>query len=119
MADDFEPKSEDTLQDVLRDARKKGITPEFLPSSMVWTIKPPKPPEFKKRHKARLCVAGNMSNLFGEAYTPTLDSCFAKMILKKAVLRDWTVAITDIRTAFLHAPLPEDRCVIVRPPAGL
>ena len=115
----FEEKSEESLQEVLREARRKGIAPEFLPSSMVWTIKPPKPPEYVKKHKARLCVAGNMSKLFGEAYTPTLDSCFAKMILKLAVVRSWTVAITDIRTAFLHAPLPEDRCVIVRPPAGL
>ena len=117
--DVFETHTNDSLQPILKEFKNDGVMPEFLPSSVVWNIKPAKPPEFRKRYKARLCVAGNMSKVFGDSYTPTLDSCFAKIIVKLAVAHKWTLAVTDIKTAFLHAPLPENRCVIVRPPAGM
>ncbi len=115
----FEEHTNDSIKPVINRYRKEGVTPEFLPSSVVWNIKPEKPPEFRKRYKARLCVAGNLSKVFGESYTPTLDSCFAKLILKLAVTMNWTLAVTDIKTAFLHAPMPDNRCVVVRPPAGM
>mgnify|MGYP002832133817 CR=1 FL=1 len=95
------------------------ITPEFLPSSSVWTLKLPDQPHMEKRKKYRLVVGGHLSHFQGSSYSATLDNGLARAMLRIGVLRKWTVGITDVGSAFLNAKIPESRMVVVRPPKFL
>lgn len=73
----------------------------------------------KRRKKSRICVRGNFSSYYDSVYTSTLDCGLARTVLRLAEGKKWALGSADVRTAFLHAPIPDDRVVFVRPPKVL
>ena len=69
--------------------------------------------------RARLCVRGYNQDV------ADLDLTFAstpvffilKVLLVIALAKEWAMYALDISVAFLHAPLPEDEIIYIRPPS--
>lgn len=70
------------------------------------------------RKKARLVVRGDQAGdvEHDSCYSPTASRTTALVLLALDPSR--VVAQLDVRTAFLHAPLPADACIYVRLPDG-
>ena len=99
--------------------RLKAEGAEVLPAKAVWTLKPSSSPGGPKRHKLRVAVCGNFSEIWDAVYCNTLDAAVARAVLREAAGHKWAVGSLDIKSAFLNAMLPPDRVVIVIPPRVL
>eukprot|EP00972_Heterocapsa_arctica_P014868 2190382-Heterocapsa_arctica.AAC.1 len=53
-----------------------------------------------------------------DAFSPTPTPISQRLLLALTADRDWPVRLTDISTAFLHAPMDDDEEVYVMPPIG-
>ena len=97
---------------------------EQAPMKLVATVKAP-----DGRKKARLVLCGNMiqsatgapvttsrESLGSPLYAGGLDGVALRAVLRKAAACDWSIASTDVRTAFLLAPRQSSRLLVVRPP---
>ena len=94
------------------------------PMKLVATVKAP-----DGRKKARLVLCGNLIQsatgspvtsskdpLGSPLYAGGLDGVALRTVLRKAAACNWSIASTDVRTAFLLAPRQSDRLLVVRPP---
>ena len=97
---------------------------EQAPMKLVATVKAP-----DGRRKARLVLCGNLIQsangapvtsskdpLSSPLYAGGLDGVALRTVLRKAAACSWSLASTDVRTAFLLAPRQSDRLLVVRPP---
>ena len=91
--------------------RLKAEGAEVLLAKAVWTLKPSSSPGGPKRHKLRVAVCGNFSEIW--------DVAVARPVLREAAGHKWAVGSLDIKSAFLNPMLPQDRVVIVTPPRVL
>ena len=88
---------------------------EFLPSKAVCTRKAP-----DGRRKVRGVVCGNFASSTAQedTYASGADATQIRSLAKMAAMRGWSLAGTDIRTAFLHAPRRDDsKTVVMEVPA--
>ena len=93
------------------EARASGKKYAELPSKGVFTIKPDK-------FKVRIVACGNKTHeTFGKISTTDLDTAMMRYLVSwGASSPDFTLASLDVTAAFLNAPLPEGRVVILKPP---
>ena len=93
------------------EARASGKKYAELPSKGVFTIKPDK-------YKVRIVACGNKTHeTFGKISTTDLDTAMMRYLVSwGASSPDFTLASLDVTAAFLNAPLPEARVVILKPP---
>jgi hypothetical protein len=101
-------KSFDVFDEVRLDQLREGDRP--IPCRWVIT---PKGDSLKARLVVQQVNTGEAMETF--ASTPT--SATLKVALTIALSRGWSVFLADLTTAFLHAKLPEEERVVVRPPA--
>ena len=85
-------------------AAKEGKTIELLPAKMVYTRK-----AGTGARRARAVCCGNYSEtrFDGDCYAGGADGCQVRALVRTAALKDWQIAATDIRVAFLNAPRRE------------
>lgn len=107
------------LEQMIREADKKGKRIVFLPSKMVFTVKPG--PQGGKR-KARWVICGNYEQKREEEenYSSGADAAAFRLLIATAVDKQWEGGTLDIKSAFLNADIEmeEDEAIlIVRPPA--
>ena len=93
------------------EARASGKKYAELPSKGVFTIKPDK-------YKVRIVACGNKTHeTFGRVSTTDLDTAMMRYLVSWGDSSpDFTLASLDVTAAFLNAPLPEGRVVILKPP---
>ena len=97
---------------------------EQAPMKLVATVKAP-----DGRKKARLVLCGNLIQsstgdqvaaakdpLGCPLYAGGLDGVALRTVLRKAAAEGWSIAGTDVSTAFLLAPRQSNRLLVVRPP---
>ena len=96
------------------EARASGKKYAELPSKGVFTIKPDK-------FKVRIVACGNKTHeTFRKISTTDLDTAMMRYLVSwGASSPDFTLASLDVTAAFLNAPLPEGRVVILKPPTIL
>ena len=92
----------------MRRLRAEGA--EVLPAKAVWTLKPSSSPGGPRRHKLRVAVCGNFSEIWDAVvYCNTLDAAVARPVLREAAGHKWAVGSLDIiKSAFLNPMLPQD-----------
>ena len=85
-----------------------------LPSKGVFTIK-------LDKYKVRIFACGNKTHeTYGRISTTDLDTAMMRYLVSwGASSPDCTFASLDVTAAFLNAPLPEGRVVILKPPSIL
>ena len=94
------PETKEKIKAAAKAAAKKCIE---LPSKGVFTIKPDK-------YKVRI----------GRIATTVLDTAMMRYLVSwGAASKDFTLASLDVTAAFLNAPLPEGRGVVLKPPSIL
>ena len=81
-------------------AAEKALPIEMLPAKMVFTRK-----ANSGAYRSRAVVCGNYQEVNAEdRYAGGADGCQIRAMIRTAALRDWCLAGTDIRVAFLNAP---------------
>ena len=105
------PEQRDELR---RTARATGQKYIELPAKAVFTIKPSK-------FKIRIVACGNKTDeTFGRTSTTDLDTGMLRYLVSWAAsLPNFCLASLDVTAAFLNAPLPTGRIVVLRPPTIL
>ena len=105
------PEQRDELR---RTARATGQKYIELPAKAVITIKPSK-------FKIRIVACGNKTDeTFGRTSTTDLDTGMMRYIISWAAsLPNFCLASLDVTAAFLNAPLPTGRIIVLRPPTIL
>ena len=76
---------------------------------------------YPDRAKSRILVLGNQQQIkydANERYAPVLSQVEFRTILSLAIKYKWILRQGDVKNAFCHGILPEDECVVVRPPKG-
>ena len=114
----FEEVSGERLEELLKDAEKRGIPVEFLPSKLVCTKKPGKR---GGRNKIRWVICGNFEQVKeGEnTFSSGADASALRLLIVAASKFQWEAGTIDIKTAFLNATMcPEDQpsLLLVKPP---
>eukprot|EP00972_Heterocapsa_arctica_P013461 1982973-Heterocapsa_arctica.AAC.1 len=84
-----------------------------IPSRWVLTDKPAKD-QVKARVVAQQLRSSGGSDLDVFAATPTTFG--QRLLVQRAIVRDWILHIGDVSTAFLHAALPSDAKIYIMPP---
>ena len=82
-----------------------------IPSRWVLTKKSP------VRVKGRVVVQQVNTGSLMDTFAASPTSMAQRIIVQRALERGWSLVPGDVATAFLHAPLPEDMCILVKPPA--
>ena len=105
------PEQRDELRRMARSTGQKYIE---LPAKAVFTIKPSK-------FKIRIVACGNKTDeTFGRTSTTDLDTGMLRYLVSWAAsLPNFCLASLDVTAAFLNAPLPTGRIVVLRPPTIL
>eukprot|EP00439_Symbiodinium_sp_Y106_P031060 s4729_g3.t1 len=103
-----------------------GEDVEILPGRGVATEKPPVVPGATKRNKYRAVICGNFQKWSEERasesfYAGGADSLSIRTALRWAGMRNFGGSGTDVKTAFLNAPLDEQEAeyLICNPPKAL
>ena len=116
----FKPVTKKELEDLIRDADKKGLKVEFLPSKLVCTKKPGKS---GGRPKIRWVICGNFESKGSQEnnFSSGADSTAFRVLLVFAVRNQWQAGTIDVKTAFLNALMEEDgeTLIIVKAPSLL
>ena len=96
------------------EARASGKKHAELPSKGIFTTKPDK-------YKVRMVACGNKTHeTFGRVSTTDLDTAMMHCLVSwGASTSDFTLVSLHVTAAFLNAPLPEGRVVILKPPTIL
>ena len=110
----IEPISADDLTRLRRTARSTGNKLIELPAKGVFTIKPDK-------YKVRFVACGNKTaETYGKVATTDLDPGMMRYLLSWAASSPSnSISTLDVTAAFLNAPLPTGRIVILKPPSIL
>ena len=106
--------SPEQRDEIKRKARATGQKYMELPAKAVFTIKPSK-------FKIRIVAFGNKTDeTFGRASTTDLDTGMMRYLVSWAAsLPSFCLASLDVTAAFLNAPLPTGRIVVLRPSTRL
>ena len=106
--------SPEQRDEIKRMARTKGQKYIELPAKAVFTIKPSK-------FKLRIVACGNKTDeTFSPTSTTDLDTGMMRYLVSWAAsLPNFCLASLDVTAAFLNAPLPTGRVVVLRPPTIL
>ena len=106
--------SPEQKEQLRKTAKAKGLQYIELPAMAVLTQKPDK-------KKVRIVACGNRTDEgFGKTTTTDLDCGMMRYIISWAAsLPDFSLAALDVTAAFLNAPLPAGRIVVLRPPTIL
>ena len=106
--------SPEQKEQLRKTAKAKGLKYIELPAMAVFTQKPDK-------KKVRIVACGNKTDeVFGKTTTTDLDCGMMRYIISWAAsLPDSSLATLDVTAAFLNAPLPSGRIVVLRPPTIL
>ena len=93
------------------DISRAGGFHKVLPMKVVWTQKP-------EKKKCRAVVCGNFEepDPTQQVWTAQAECSSVMAGLRLAQLKHWHIGKLDVKGAFMHAPLPEDMHVLVRPP---
>jgi hypothetical protein len=101
---------------VAKPIRKKDIPKyaELIPAHMFLKLKYKANGDFDKV-KARLVANGNLQDdeMIQETFAPTVNPISVFTQINIAAHRSWKVSAYDIKKAFLLAPMPEDRCIVI------
>ena len=91
---------------------KVGGQAGVLPMKSVWTIKP------GDLYKCRAVICGNFSERdpCEQVYTAQAEISSVMLALRLGMLKGWQIWKMDVKSAFLHAPMPNGMLVVVRPP---
>ena len=110
----IEPISPERMEQIKVEARKKGLKYVELPAKGVFATKPDK-------FKVRIVACGNKTaKAYGKVSTTDLDTAMMRYLLSwGAPSSSHAVASLDVTAAFLNAPLPPGRVVVMRPPTIL
>ena len=93
--------------------RASEVEIEMIPAKLVATVKPP------SRKKARLVGCGNMATCTETDLAASgIDTIGVRALISNTAIRQWDLAVADVKTAFLQAPRRkvEGKCTIVGPP---
>ena len=106
--------SPEQKEELRKNAKATGQKYIELPAMAVFTQKPDK-------KKVRIVACGNKTDeVFGKTTTTDLDCGMMRYIISWAAsLPDFSLATLDVTAAFLNAPLPAGRIVVLRPPTIL
>ena len=84
----------------LQRMREAGMEVELIPSKLVITMKP------GPKRKIRIVACGNYVESKGEElYAAGADASALRLVLKVTAEKEWELLTTDVRVAFLNAPL--------------
>ena len=106
-------------QEIKRKAEEEGRKIEYLPTKVVFTVKPI-PGAFKR--KVRWVVCGNLEpKKEGEqTYSGGADATALRVLIWASAKYGWKGCVLDIKTAFLNACMeqdPEEDVLLLRPPS--
>ena len=106
--------SSERKAELRREARDSGQQFVELPSKGAFTINP-------DRYKIRILACNNeTADTCGRVSTTDLDAAMLRYILSWAASSpDYALATLDVTAAFLNAPLPPGRIVVLSPPSIL
>ena len=101
-------------EELRKNAKATGPKYIELPAMAVFTQKTDK-------KKVRIVACGNKTDeVFGKTTTTDFDCGMMRYIISWAAsLPDFSLATLDVMAAFLNAPLPSGRIVVLRPPTIL
>ena len=93
----------------------------YVPSNVVYTIKPPdQGMEVKFKRKARIVACGNFSkDDSGDLYANGASGETLRCILAEAAHRQWSAGLVDVKGAFMLTPMTDDVVTVVNPPTIL
>ena len=93
----------------------------YVPSKIVYTIKPPdQGSSMLFKRKARIVACGNYCKDEGEElYASGASGETLRCILAEAAHRSWTAGSIDVKGAFMLTPMPEETVTVVTPPTIL
>ena len=93
--------------------RAIGGKANVLPMMAVWVRKS------AGLHKCRGCICGNVQRRdpHEQLWTAQAEPSSVLSGIRLAQLRGWDVVQTDVKSAFMHSPVPEGVIIVVRPPA--
>ena len=114
--------------EVLKNINKKhylhlcrtGIIPKSLPSMCVLAVKPDKDGN-PNRAKSRIIVLGNFEDRYyskSQRYAPVIKYSSLRLMTYMAVGDKRVLQQGNCKNAFCQSILPEDECMVIRPPAG-
>eukprot|EP00435_Cladocopium_sp_Y103_P069412 s890_g33.t1 len=109
------PISAQEAEDLRQSAEQGGVPYDRLPGKAVFTKKAP-----SGKLKCRGVACGNFmaSRPVSETYAGGIDATQVRSVLCSAVQRSWSIAGTDIKTAFLQVPAGRDKdVIIINPPS--
>ena len=79
--------------------RASEVEIEMIPAKLVATVKPP------SRKKARLVGCGNMATCTETDLAASgIDTIGVRALISNTAIRQWDLAVADVKTAFLQAP---------------
>eukprot|EP00971_Amphidinium_carterae_P211078 4188461-Amphidinium_carterae.1 len=105
-------------------AQKRDIPIQVIPGSLICSLKSKVKEDMV--FKARIVGCGNFAReVMGQLATSDLDSNLLRWLISYGALRmkgkcrDLIMASVDFSTAFLNAPIPDNRLVLMHPPKML
>ena len=106
--------SPEEKEELKRTAKSNGLKYIDLPAKVVFTIK-------LDKYKVRVVAYGNKTDeIFSRTSATDLDTGMMRYIISWAAsLPNCSIASLDVTAAFLNAPLPEGRIVVLRSPTIL
>ena len=93
--------------------KSSEVVIEMIPAKLVATVKPP------ARKKARIVGCGNMATCTETDLAASgIDTIGVRAMISTTAVRQWHLAVADVKTAFLQAPRRkvENKCTVVCPP---
>ena len=110
-----------TCEDFRREGLEGNPKVTYVPSKVVYTIKPPDQgmkTNFKR--KARIVACGNFSKDEGaDLYASGASGETLRCILAEAAHRNWAAGSVDVKGAFMLTPMTDTTTTVVNPPAIL
>ena len=104
------------------DAKKFLREAETVPSKMVFTVKPPSKAGDGFKRKSNVMSCGNFAapDPMADNYSSGAQAETVRLVIAMAVQLNLKLSVTDVKNAFLRAPLPASAGKVgMKPPAAL
>ena len=110
-----------TAEDFRRKVHEGNPNITYVPSKIVYTIKPPdQGSSMLFKRKARIVACGNYCKDEGEElYASGASGETLRCILAEAAHRSWTAGSIDVKGAFMLTLMPDETITVVNPPTIL
>mgnify|MGYP003487412819 FL=1 len=82
-----------------------NATSKIIPTTWVFKVKPTPDGEILK-HKARICVHGDLQETTGDNFAPVVAWGTVRLFLVVASILNWKTCAIDFESAFIQASLP-------------